>query len=275
MIKRKIYDKLFLFFSVAAFLVAVVPLFSIIAYVVSNGLSVINLSFLTEDPSATGVGGGIANSIVGSFVTVAIASLVGIPIGIAAGAYISEFRSERYSRVVRFVSDVLLGVPSIVTGILVYSLVVLSLHTFSALAGGIALGLIMVPIVTITTAESMAFVPNSIREAAYALGIRRIRVVAIVISNAKGGILSGILLALARASGETAPLLMTALGSQLPFSGLLKPVNTLTLFIFNSATSGNPPLVSQAWGASLVLLLIVLGISLGVRFIAKGRYRYL
>jgi phosphate transport system permease protein len=272
---RRILNSLFLFLCCASFFVAIAPLVSIIGFVVSNGFSVINISFLTENPSATGIGGGIANAIIGSFVTVAIASLIGIPLGLASGMYISEFRVERYSEIVRFASDVLVGIPSVVTGILVYSLVVLTLHGFSALAGGIALGLIMTPIVTNTTAESMAFVPYSIREAAYALGISKARSMIIVISNAKRGIITGVLLALARAAGETAPLLMTALGSQLSFSGLFSPVNTLTLFIFNAATSGNPPLVNQAWGASFVLLLIVLGINLAVKLTSKQRYRYL
>jgi phosphate transport system permease protein len=272
---RRILNSLFLFLCCASFFVAIAPLVSIIGFVVSNGFSVINISFLTENPSATGIGGGIANAIIGSFVTVAIASLIGIPLGLASGMYMSEFRVERYSEIVRFASDVLVGIPSVVTGILVYSLVVLTLHGFSALAGGIALGLIMTPIVTNTTAESMAFVPYSIREAAYALGISKARSMIIVISNAKRGIITGVLLALARAAGETAPLLMTALGSQLSFSGLFSPVNTLTLFIFNAATSGNPPLVNQAWGASFVLLLIVLGINLAVKLTSKQRYRYL
>jgi len=272
--RRKIVDKLLLGLAVVAMIVALAPLASIIYYVTIRGISSISWGFLTRNPSPTGIGGGIANALQGSAIVIALASLIGIPVGMLSGVYVSEYGNARYAEIIRFLADVLAGIPSIVTGIFVYSLVVLGLHGFSAFAGGVALGFIEIPIVSNTTGEALKLVPNSFREASYALGIRKWRTVFLMMANSVSGIITGILLATARAIGETAPMLLTAFGSYIGFTGLFNPIMVMPLLIFQNAVSGTPSLVQQAWGASFILLITVLGINVLVKLVTRGRVHY-
>ena len=273
-LRRKITDRVLLGLTVVAVIIALAPLASIIYYVTVRGISSINWSFLTHNPSPTGIGGGIANALQGSLIVILLASAIGIPIGLLSGVFVSEFGTGRYAETIRFLADVLAGIPSIVTGIFVYTLVVLSLHSFSAFAGGVALGFIEIPIISNTTSEALKLVPNSFREASHALGIRKWRTTFLIMANSVGGIVTGILLATARVLGETAPMLLTAFGSYTGFSGIFNPIAVMPLLIFQDAVSGTPSLVQQAWGASFVLLITVLGINILVRFATRGRIHY-
>ena len=255
-------------------IIALAPLASIIYYVTVRGISSISWGFLTHNPSPTGIGGGIANALQGSAIVIALASLIGIPIGMLSGVYVSEYGNARYAETIRFLADVLAGIPSIVTGIFVYILVVLGLHGFSAFAGGVALGFIEIPIVSNTTSEALKLVPNSFREASYALGIRKWRTVFLMMANSVSGIVTGVLLATARAIGETAPMLLTAFGSYGGFTGLFNPIMVMPLLIYQNAISGTPSLVQEAWGASFILLITVLGINVLVKLVTRGRIHY-
>lgn len=272
--RRKVIDKLWLGLALLAVVLALAPLASIIYYVTVRGISSISWKFLTENPSPTGVGGGIANALQGSFIVIALASAIGIPIGLLSGVYVSEYGNSWYAQGIRFLADVLAGIPSIVTGIFVYALVVLGLHGFSAFAGGVALGFIEIPIVSNTTGEALKLVPNSLREASYALGVRKWRTIFLMMANSVSGIVTGILLATARALGETAPILLTAFGSYNSFTGLFNPIMVMPLLIFQNAVSGTPSLVAQAWGASFILLMTVLGINILVRIATRGKTHY-
>jgi phosphate transport system permease protein len=273
-LRRKIVDRALLGLAVAAVVVALAPLASIIYYVTVRGISSISWKFLTENPSPTGVGGGIANALQGSFIVIALASAIGIPIGLLSGVYVSEYGNGWYAQGIRFLADVLAGIPSIVTGIFVYALVVLALHGFSAFAGGVAIGFIEIPIISNTTGEALKLVPNSLREASTALGIRKWRTIFLMMANSLSGIVTGILLATARGIGETAPILLTAFGSYNSFTGLFNPIMVMPLLIFQNATSGTPSLVAQAWGASFILLITVLGINILVRVATRGKIHY-
>jgi phosphate transport system permease protein len=269
-----ISDRLWLGLAVATVVLALVPLASIIYYVTIRGISAINWTFLTHNLDQVGNSGGIANALEGSLYIVLLASAIGIPIGLLSGIYVSEY-GERSADVIRFLSDVLVGIPSIVTGILVYSAIVVSLvppySGYTAFAAGVALGVMEIPIISNTTSEALKQVPNSLREASAALGIRKWRTVFLIMANSLGGISTGILLATSRVAGETAPLLLTALGSTQSFQGWFKAAETMTLFIFQNATSGAPNLVQQAWGASFILLVTVLGINVIIRMITRRR----
>jgi phosphate transport system permease protein len=273
-LRRKVIDRIWLGLAVVAVVIALAPLASIIYYVTIRGISTISWKFLTENPAPTGIGGGIANALQGSFILISLASAIGIPIGLLSGVYVSEYGNGWYAQGIRFLADVLAGIPSIVTGIFVYALIVLGLHGFSAFAGGVALGFIEIPIISNTTGEALKLVPNSLREASTALGIRRWRTILLMMANSVSGIVTGILLATARALGETAPMLLTAFGSYNGFTGLFNPIMVMPLLIFQNATSGTPSLVAQAWGASLILLITVLGINILVRIATRGRIHY-
>jgi phosphate transport system permease protein len=264
--RRRFSNRLFITLATFAFLIALVPLASIIYQTAAEGYTVLNFDFFTKvTPPIGGTGGGILNAIEGSVVMVAIASMIGIPIGLFSGAYLSEYPG-RLANNVRLVSEVLTGVPSIVTGIVVYVLIVATLHRFSALSGGIALGFMMIPIVAISTHESLKLVPSSIKEAGLALGISRSKtLVHILFATGRSGIITGIALAVARVMGETAPLLFTALGSQFLMTSINDPAASMTLLIFDFGTSPYPSAHAFAWGAALVLLLIVLSLNLIVR----------
>ncbi len=267
---RRFVNRLFEVLAALAFAIALVPLLSILYQTISQGYSVLNRDFFTQiTPPIGGSGGGIVNAIEGSLVMVALASLIGIPIGLFAGAYLYEYPG-RVANSLRLVAEVLTGVPSIVTGIVVYTVLVATLHSFSALSGGIALSFMMIPIVAISTHESLKLVPSSIKEGGLALGISRPKtLVYILVSTAKSGIITGIALSVARIMGETAPLLFTALGNQFLIHSILDPAESMTVLIYDYGTSPYPSAHAFAWGAALILLLIVLGLNVVVRVTSR------
>ena len=259
--------------SVAAGL-AIMVLALILGYTLTRGISAMNLSFLTNAAKPVGeVGGGMRNEISGTFILVILGSVLAIPVGLMAGIFLSEFASPKVATAVQFAADILAGIPSIVVGVFVYAIVVQPMHSYSALSAGVALAIIMVPIVARTAEESLRLVPNSMREAALALGITRWRaVVGVVIPGALTGIVTGIMLAVARIAGETAPLLFTALGSQFGVQGLLKPIGALPLQIYHYALSPYRDQQQQAWAGAFLLIMLVLGISILVRWISNRKH---
>ncbi|MCU1320187.1 MAG: phosphate transporter, inner rane subunit PstA [Edaphobacter sp.] len=247
--------------AVLATIIVIVPLVAILFYLIYKGASSLNVDFFTRIPAPIGEsGGGMANSIVGSGIILAVASLMGIPIGIAAGIYLAEFGQGTFlANAVRFTADVLNGVPSIVMGISIYSLVVMNQKHFSALAGGIALAIMMVPTITRTTEEMLATVPHAIREAALGLGVPKWRtVMSVSLRTASPGIITGCMLAFARVAGETAPLLFTALGNQFWSFKLNEPIAALPLQIFVYAISPYDEFHRLAWAGALVLIIMIM-----------------
>ena len=247
--------------SILATLVVLAPLAAVLFYLIYKGASSLNLAFFTQVPAPVGeTGGGMANSIIGSGVILLVASLMGIPIGIAAGVYLAEYgRGTMLGNAVRFTADVLNGVPSIVMGIAVYSLVVVEQKHFSALAGGIALAIMMVPTVTRTTEEMLATVPHAVREAALGLGVPKWRtVLSVSLRTASPGIITGCMLAFARVAGETAPLLFTAFGNQFWSFRLNEPIAALPLQIYVYAISPYDEWHRLAWAGSLVLIVLIM-----------------
>ncbi len=257
--------------AVGATILVMAPLIAIFAYLLFKGASSLNLAFFTQVPKPVGeIGGGMANSILGSGILLGIASLMGVPIGIAGGIYIAEFgRDKRLANMIRFTADVLNGVPSIVMGIAVYTLIVVPQKHFSALAGGIALGIMMIPTITRTTEEMLLMVPLNVREAALGLGVPNWRsVLSITLRTASPGVITGCMLAFARVAGETAPLLFTALGNQFWSTNVNQPIAALPLQIYVYALSPYDDWHRLAWGGALVLIaLIVVSVSL-VRYVA-------
>jgi phosphate transport system permease protein len=256
----------------ACFLVALIPLISILYYTVNEGYPALNLNFFTQiTPPIGGSGGGILNALQGTFLMVGLASSFGIPLGVLAGSYLAEYPSS-FSNGVRLLADALTGVPSIITGIFVYALIVITTHHFSAWSGGVALGSMMIPIVAVSTQEALRLVPPEIREGALALGISKSRtLLQVLLSTAKKGVVTGIVLSLARVMGETAPLLLTALGNQFLLTNLNDQAASLTLVIYNFGTSGDPRAVHFAWGVALILLLLVLGLNIVVRMASRQK----
>lgn len=271
---RHTKSKVMLGLTYAAAIVATLPLLFIIIHLLRQGASFIRPGFFTEMPRPVGeTGGGMANSIVGTLILISIASVVGLPIGIGAGLYLADQRDNLLATVVRFLSDVLNGLPSIVLGIFAWGFLVRPFGGFSAIAGGMALGAMMIPLVTRTTEEMIRLVPNSLREAALALGYTRWRTsVSIVLRTALPGIVTGALVAVARIAGETAPLLFTALGNQFWSTSLREPIAALPLQIFTYAISPYDNAHAQAWAGALVLITIVLVISLIARYATRGRH---
>jgi phosphate transport system permease protein len=259
--------------GVAAFAVVSV-LFLILGYLIWNGGTSLSLNFFTQLPKPVGeTGGGMANAIVGSLKLLFLAAIMGLPVGLLAGVYLAEFGGKTFSFVVRYTTDLLNGVPSIVIGIFAYSLVVLPVKHFSALAGGVALGIMVIPITVRSTEEFLRAVPGNMREAAMALGASRWKTIAtVVLPAASGGILTGMLLALARVAGETAPLLFTAFGNRFWSQGWGQPIASLPVMIYTYAVAPYDDWHRQAWAAGLVLLALVLLSNLGARFIlARSR----
>jgi len=254
--------------GVAAFGVVCV-LFLILGYLILNGGASLNLNFFTQLPKPVGeTGGGMANAIVGSLKLLFLAAVMGLPVGLLAGVYLAEFGGKTFSFIVRYTTDLLNGVPSIVIGIFAYALAVLPVKHFSALAGGVALGIMVIPITVRSTEEFLRGVPNSMREAAMALGASKWKTIAtVVLPAASGGILTGMLLALARVAGETAPLLFTAFGNRYWGQGWGQPIASLPVMIYTYAISPYDDWHRQAWAAGLVLLMLVLLSNLGARFI--------
>jgi phosphate transport system permease protein len=262
--------------SVIAFVSAILviaPLGLVFFHLLVNGASSINWDFFTKLPAPVGeAGGGMANAIVGSLELLALAGVIGIPVGVLGGVYLAEYGSARVNSILRFLADVLNGVPSITWGVVVYGLVVLRFKGFSAYAGGLALGLIMIPLILRTTEEVVLLVPNGYREAALALGVSRWKtIVHIVMKTASKGIITGILLALARIGGETAPLLFTAFGNRFWNHSLSQPIAALPLQIFTYAISPYDDWHRQAWAGALVLVTGVFCVNVTVRILTRGR----
>ena len=257
---------------IGAVIVALLPLFFILINLVLKGASSLSLDFFTQTPAPAGeTGGGVVHAIVGTLLIVGMASLIGLPIGVGAGIYCAEYPGSRLTWVTRFVADVLNGTPSIVVGVFAWAWIVATQKHFSALAGSVALALLMIPMVLRTTEEMIKLVPNSLREAALALGYPRWRTsLSVVIRTTLPGIVTGALLAIARIAGETAPLLFTALGSQYLTYNLNQPMAALPLTVFTYATGPYPQWHSYAWAAALVLIMVVFVLSLGAR-LAIGR----
>jgi phosphate transport system permease protein len=249
-------------------IVALVPLAFILFYVVSRGIGSLSLAFFTEMPRPVGeAGGGMANSIVGTLIVTGLGAMFAIPIGIMSGIYAAEYTGSRLAEAVRFAADTLNGVPSIVVGVFVYSIAVLPFGHFSALAGGVALGIMMIPLIMRTTEELLRLVPPTLREGALALGATRARAVfTVVVPAALPGILTGILLALARIAGETAPLLFTALNNSFWSTDVRQPISTLTVQVFTYSISPYEDWHRQAWAGALVLVSMVFTCSLLARF---------
>jgi phosphate transport system permease protein len=259
---------------IGAVIVALLPLFFILIDLVLKGASSLSIDFFTKTPAPAGEsGGGVVHALVGTLLIVGMASLIGLPIGIGAGIYCAEYPTSRLTWVTRFVADVLNGTPSIVVGVFAWAWIVATQKHFSALAGSVALALLMIPMVLRTTEEMIKLVPNSLREAALALGYPRWRTsLSVVIRTTLPGIVTGALLATARISGETAPLLFTALGSQYLSFNLNQPMAALPLTVFTYATGPYPQWHSYAWASALVLILVVFILSLGARLAIRKRF---
>ena len=268
---RRSSDHLATAFAVATVLIVLAPLVAIFAYLVIKGFGSLNWAFLTQTPKPPGeIGGGMANAIAGSVLILSIGSLMGVPVGIGAGIYLAEFGRNRFGDAVRFVSDVLNGVPSIVIGIVAYAIVVLRQKHFSALAGGTALAIMMVPTITRTTEEMLLLVPNVLREAAFGLGIPRWRItLSITLRTATSGIITGVMLAFARVAGETAPLLFTAFGNQYWNWKANQPTAALSLQIFTYAISPFDEWHKQAWAGALILIVLIVASVGAVRLVAN------
>lgn len=272
---RQFKSALMQIIACACAILVVAPLLLIYFHLARYGLSSINWAFFTKLPKAVGEpGGGMANAIVGSLILLAQAVVIGVPVGVLGGVYLSEYGGTKFNWWVRFTADIINGVPSITWGIVVYGLMVLPMHGFSALAGGVVLGLMMIPLVMRTTEEVLQLVPGGYREAALALGISQWRtIVQIVVRTALKGIVTGVLVALARIAGETAPLLFTAFGNLGWAHSLKEPIDSIPVLIFNYAISPYPDWHRQAWAGALVLLLFMLVINVGVRFVTRDRFK--
>lgn len=256
----------------AAVLLVLLPLGAIFAYLVYKGVGALNWAFLTQTPRPVGeVGGGMANAIAGSVLILLIASSVGVPIGIGAGIYLAEYGRNRFGNLIRFTADVLNGVPSIVVGIVAYAIVVLGQGHFSALAGGVALAIMMIPTITRATEEMLLLVPQAIREAAYGLGVPRWRTtLSITLRTATSGVITGVMLAFARVAGETAPLLFTAFGNQYWNWKINQPTAALSLQVYTYAISPFDEWHRQAWAGALILIILIVA-SVGAVRIAANR----
>ena len=265
--KDKIFKGLIILFSI----LSGIPLIVILYFIVRNGISSINWEFITSLPKPVGeIGGGVSNAIIGTIILIAISSIISVPIGIFAGIYLAENRKGKIPYLVRLCVEVLQGIPSIVIGIIAYAWIVVPMKSPSALSGGIALGIMMLPVIIRSTEETLKLIPNSLREASLALGVPYFRTILKVILPAGiSGIATGILLSVARIAGETAPLLFTAFGSNFINANILKPIASLPLVIFNYATSPYSEWISFAWGASFVLAVLVLGLNIIAKLVAK------
>lgn len=273
--RRKITNFVMMGLTVVAVLVAIIPLIFIFYYTISKGITYLNLDFFIQMPKPVGESGsGMANAIVGTLILIGIGGGIGIPVGIMAGTYLSEFGNNKFGSLVRFLTDVLSGVPSIVVGVVAYTLVVVPMKHFSALAGGIALAILMIPTITRTTEEIIKLVPHSLREAGLALGIPKWKTtLLIVLKTAWKGIATGILLGLSRAAGETAPLLFTALGNRFWSTSIFQPIASLTVYIYDYAKAPFEDWNNQAWTAALVLILLISLLSLLFKILTRSKYK--
>jgi phosphate transport system permease protein len=268
---RKFKNKLFFVLCFVSVVIAIVPLLSILYEVIARGAPQINFQFLTGNALT----GGIGPAIQGTLILIGLTSLIGIPVGILSGVFLAEFGASKYAAVMRTINDVLTEFPSIVVGITAFSIIVIGITgSYSPMAGAVALSFMLIPIVARTTEESMKLVPNSVREASLALGIHKWRTtLSVVLPSARGGLVTGTLLAIARIAGETAPLLFTILGNSYFLSGLTGPMDALPLRIYNNARLPSAASQADAWGAALVLILIVLSLNIAVRLASRSRLR--
>lgn len=271
---RRLRDRVMSGLAAASALAVILPLLLIFAFLLYQGASAVNLDFFTHLPKPVGeAGGGMANAIVGTLVLIGLAACIGLPIGVLGGAYLAESRDRRLPLIARFTADVLNGVPSIVIGVFAYTVLVLPVRRFSALAGGFALAVIMIPIIVRTSEEMVRLVPASLREAALALGLPQWKVaLRVVLPTARAGIVTGVMVAIARVAGETAPLLFTAFGNRFWHQGLDQPIAALPLQIFAYAIAPFDDWHRQAWAGALVLIGMVLAVSLAARFATRGRF---
>ncbi len=265
--RRRVVSAVMVGLSVGAVAAALIPVALILFFVVAKGIGSINWAFFTHMPKPVGEeGGGMANAILGSLTMVGLGALLAVPLGITAGIYLSEYAGTKFASTVRFAADTLNGVPSIVIGVFVYAVCVLPVKHFSALAGGVALGVMMLPVITRTTEELLKLVPMALREGAYALGATRSTAMfTVVLPAALPGIITGVILALARTAGETAPLLFTSLNNQFWSTSLTEPMASLTVQVYTYAVSPSDDWHRQAWAGALVLVMIVLVCSLLAR----------
>jgi phosphate transport system permease protein len=273
-LEKRIINRLATAFCILCVGLAIVPLGSILFEVIKNGAPALSIEFLTQPPGSMISGnGGIGPAIQGTLITVGIASIMATPVGVLAGIYLAEFAGNgHFPHVIRFFNDVLTGLPSIVLGIVGYIVVVLAIGSFSVWAGSFALSIIMIPIVVRVTEESMKVVPNSVREAGYSLGIPKWKITLhITLKTAFSGVLTGIVLGISRIAGETAPLIMTILGTSLFFTGFQEPVDALPLRIWRLASQPYESAHAQGWGAALILILIVMLFSVILRFLAARK----
>jgi phosphate transport system permease protein len=273
--RRKLLDSTMTAVTALCALVAVSALFFILGYIFWGGLRGLSLGFLVNSPKPIGEpNSGIANAIVGSVILIGLGSLIGMPVGILGGIYLSEFGSNKFGLVLRFLIDTLTGTPSILVGVFVWTVMVHPMGHFSALSGGVALGIMMMPIVARTTEEMIRLVPQSLREAGLALGAPRWRVtVGVVLRTAASGVATGAMLAIARIAGETAPLLFTALGLNYLSTNVLQPMASLTYQIYYYAQSPYEEWHDMAWAATLVLVTMILALNIAVRFLTRNRHQ--
>ncbi|MCL4478420.1 MAG: phosphate ABC transporter permease PstA [Deltaproteobacteria bacterium] len=273
-IKRKTVNNTMLVLSYISALLGFIILLLILIYTIIKGANAINLDFFIKLPKPTGeAGGGIANAIIGTFIVVGIASIIAVPIGIMSGIYLSEFGKNRFAGFVRYMTDIMNGIPSIIAGIAVYVFIVVPMHEFSALSGGIALSILMIPVITRTSEELIKMVPDTIKEAALALGIPKWKVIIfIVLRTASVGIITGIMLAVARVGGETAPLLFTAFNNPFMSFRLDQPIATMTVLIYNYASSPYLDWNRIAWGSAFVLIMGVLIVNILAKMFTKKSY---
>ena len=269
--RRILADKLFKAIIVLLSFVCILPMFFILFFIARKGISVINWAFLTQLPKPVGeVGGGILNAILGTLMLIIVATVLSVPIGVFTGIFLSEYKKGRLVYLVRLSTEILQGIPSIVIGIIAYVWIVVLVGSFSALSGGVALAMMMLPIIITAAEETLKLIPDSLREASLGLGVSYPRtILKVVLPAGLSGILTGVLLSVARVAGETAPLLFTAFGSPFMNFNILKPVNTLPLMIFNYATSPYPEWHRLAWGASFVLIVFVLGLNLFTKLVTR------
>jgi phosphate transport system permease protein len=267
---RRFKNRLFFIVCLVCVIIAVVPLVSILAETVIRGASQINLQFLTANVQQ----GGIGPSIQGTFIIIGLTSIIGIPLGILSGIYLAEYGNNRYASIMRVINNVLTQVPSVIIGITAFGLIIIYVTgSYSPLAGAVALSFMLIPIVARTTEESLKLVPNSVREASLALGVRKWRTtISVVLSASRSGLVTGTLIGVARIAGETAPLLFTILGSSFFFQSIYAPMDALPLRIFLNSRLDSAEAQSAAWGAALILIAIVLVLNITVRVASRGRY---
>ena len=268
---RIVKDKLFKLLVIGFSFASILPLLFILFYIFKNGAAVINWQFLTELPKPVGeIGGGISNAVIGTLMLVIIASVCSIPLGIAAGIYLSEHQQGRLSYAVRLCVEILQGIPSIVIGIIAYVWIVMPLRTFSAVSGGLDLGIMMLPIIVRSTEETLKLIPESLKEASLALGVPYYKtILKVIVPAGLSGMVTAVIISIARVAGETAPLLFTAFGNPFMNLNILKPVNSLPLLVFNYAASPYPEWHALAWGASLVLAVFVLALNVFAKVITR------